>query len=119
MEILDSIKSTFTDSHIKESEQKTVQTEIKKVQQEEKKEILEPKEIQLQKADLSKMMDILNKSPFSDTLKFGFNNDIEMLYVQIRDRKSDNLIRQYPTEQFIRNIMYSNEQLGMLFDVSV
>lgn len=63
-----------------------------------------------------------NENPIiSDKLKFSFNNDINFLMVQIMDIKTDKVIRQFPSEEFIARVKYFKENFletdrGFLID---
>ena len=81
------------------------------------KEVQETQEVQTSKPELSKVLDALNAMPiFSDTLNFGFSEEDKLLLVQIRDKKTDDLIRQYPSEEFLSGLKYYRDNIGMLFD---
>ena len=78
------------------------------------KEINEQKDLQELKSVIYQLNDIpiLNES-----LRFSFSNEANMLMVQIRDKKTDDVLRQYPSENFIRDIMYFRDNIGMLLDI--
>lgn len=69
------------------------------------------------KDDLKNVIKALNNTPLlNDKLNFGFSDEAEMLMVQIKDRQTDKLIRQFPTEDFINRLLYYRDNIGVLFD---
>lgn len=61
--------------------------------------------------ELNNMAKILQTS-----LRFGYSDDINALYLQVLDSTDGSLIRQIPTEDVIRLITGMRELTGMLFD---
>ena len=77
----------------------------------------EDKEPKTSKSDLIKLLDNMNKNPIlNNSLMFGFSDEESILLVQIRDKKTDDLIRQYPSEQFLTRLRYYREHIGILLD---
>ena len=74
-----------------------------------KKEI--KKKLQEITEQLNKEMDTLNT-----TIRFGFNDKINEMYVSVIDTKDDRVIRQIPSEEAMRLAAKMRELVGMLFD---
>ena len=72
---------------------------------------------QVSKQDLKDVIKALNNMPiFRDILSFGFSGEIGQLLVQIKDKKTGNIIRRYPSEDFIKRMLYYRDNIGFLFD---
>ncbi len=61
--------------------------------------------------NLNAQMDMLNTN-----IKFGFNDKIEALYVNVLEKSSGKLIRKFPTEEAMKLAEHMKEFVGMLFD---
>ena len=83
------------------------ENEIDKISDE--KEI--KKKLQEITKQLNKEMDTLNT-----TIRFGFNDKINEMYVSVIDTKDDRVIRQIPSEEAMRLAAKMRELVGMLFD---
>jgi len=85
--------------------------------------INQPTKLEKQKAseqELSKVLNILNMVPIiSDNLRFSYASEEHQLLVQIRDKKTDELIRQYPSEEFLARLRYYRDNIGVIFDQKV
>ncbi|WOE68923.1 FlaG family protein [Hydrogenimonas thermophila] len=60
---------------------------------------------------LNKEMDTLNT-----TIRFGFNDKVEEMYVSVIDTKDNRVIRQIPSEEAMQLAAKMRELVGMLFD---
>lgn len=60
---------------------------------------------------LNKEMNILNT-----TIRFGFDDKIDEMYVTVIDTKNDRVIRQIPSEEAMRLAKKMRELIGILFD---
>ena len=60
---------------------------------------------------LNKEMNILNT-----TIRFGFDDKIDEMYVTVIDTKDDRVIRQIPSEEAMRLAKKMRELIGILFD---
>jgi len=60
---------------------------------------------------LNKEMDTLNT-----TIRFGFDDKIDEMYVSVIDTKDNKVIRQIPSEEAMRLAAKMRELVGMLFD---
>lgn len=61
----------------------------------------------------------LNSNTFlADKLRFGFSEEIDQLLIKIYDKESDKVIRQFPSEEFIKRIIYFKDVIlnGSLLD---
>ncbi|MFP4332169.1 MAG: flagellar protein FlaG [Campylobacterales bacterium] len=71
----------------------------------------------LSKNELLELIDDLNKSPLLNTkLKFGFDQEDEVFYVNVIDSETDTVLRRYPNDQAINFAKKLDELLGLLFD---
>ncbi len=61
--------------------------------------------------DLNKQMDILNTN-----ITFGFNDKIDMMYVNVKEKSSGKLIRKFPTEEAMKLAEHMKEFVGIIFD---
>lgn len=61
--------------------------------------------------DLNKQMDMLETN-----LKFGYNDKLNMMYVNVYEKSSGELIRKFPTEEAMKLAEHMKEFVGMLFD---
>lgn len=102
-------------SSIEKVQPSTTTTAIKEHQKE-----VEVKEASVSKKDLKNLLKSLNEMPIlNDKLSFGFSDEIGQLLVLITDKKTEDIIRQYPTEEFINRLMYYRDNIGVLFDETV
>jgi len=75
------------------------------------------KDQRVSKSDMLELLHSLNNVPhLKNSLAFGFSDDENLLLVQIRDRETDDLIRQYPSEEFLGRLRYYREHIGILLD---
>lgn len=61
--------------------------------------------------DLNSQMDMLNTN-----IKFGFNDKIDIMYVDVHEKSSGKLIRKFPSEEAMRLAEHMKEFVGILFD---
>jgi len=52
----------------------------------------------------------------NERLSFGFVQELGQLVVQVTDKNSGEVIRQFPSKEFIAHQIASKEFLGMLLD---
>jgi flagellar protein FlaG len=50
------------------------------------------------------------------TIRFGFNDEIDQMYVTVIDTRNNEVIRQIPSEQAMKLAEKMKELVGMLFD---
>ena len=97
-------------SQTKKSDQQKIdenENEINKISDE--KEI--KKKLQEITDQLNKEMDTLNT-----TIRFGFDDKTDEMYVSVVDTKDNRVIRQIPSEEAMRLAAKMRELVGMLFD---
>lgn len=69
------------------------------------------------KNELLELVDELNKSPILNTkLKFGFDQEGEVFYVNVIDSETNTILRRYPDDQAVSFAKKLDELLGILFD---
>jgi len=73
---------------------------------------------QLSKMEMEHLVANLNEeiSLISTDLRFGFNDTAEMLQVSIINKKTDEIIRRFPTEEAVALMSSMKEFIGLLFD---
>jgi len=103
---INNVKSTLEQSTLpSKSVIETIQKEVKEI-------------AEVHKHELDKILSTLNSTQFiNDKLNFSYANDEHQLLVQIRDSKTDDLIRQYPSEEFLTRLRYYRNNIGVLFDI--
>ena len=72
----------------------------------------------LSKMEMERLIADLNDeiSLISTDLRFGYNDTAEMLQVSIIDKKTDEIIRRFPTEEAVSLMSSMKEFIGLLFD---
>ena len=50
------------------------------------------------------------------SIRFGYNDKIEAMYVNVMEMKTGDVIRKIPTEQAMKLSVYFREAVGVLFD---
>ena len=72
----------------------------------------------LSKMEMEHLIANLNDeiSLISTDLRFGFNDTAEMLQVSIINKKTDEIIRRFPTEEAVSLMSSMKEFIGLLFD---
>ncbi len=88
----------------------SVQEQSKQVQQEsEKKDLTQ---------ELSKLTEDLNKemNPLNINVKFGFEDKIGEMYVSVREKDSNKLLRKIPSDEAINLMAKMREIIGIIFD---
>ncbi len=82
------------------------------------KQAEESADTQKLKKQLQEITDQLNKEmdPLNTTIRFGFDDSIDELYVSVIDTASDKEIRKIPSEEAIRLAAKMRELVGMIFD---
>ncbi|WP_457561028.1 flagellar protein FlaG [Caminibacter sp.] len=70
------------------------------------------------KKELQKVAEELNRAmnPLNIDLKFEFNNKVDELVVKVIDKKTDNVIREFPPKEALKLMEKMRELVGMLFD---
>ncbi len=86
--------------------------------QEEAKQVGEKSDTQKLKKQLQEITDQLNKemNPLNTSIRFGFDDSIEELYVSVIDTSNEQIIRKIPSEEAMRLAAKMRELVGMIFD---
>ncbi|WP_457592800.1 FlaG family protein [Hydrogenimonas sp.] len=86
--------------------------------QEQAKQVEEKADTQKLKKQLQEITDQLNKemNPLNTSIRFGFDDSIDELYVSVIDTSNDQEIRKIPSEEAIRLAAKMRELVGMIFD---
>ncbi|NPA88218.1 flagellar protein FlaG [Caminibacter pacificus] len=68
--------------------------------------------------ELQQVVEELNKAmnPLNTDLKFRFNDKVDELVVEVVDKKSDQVIREFPPKEALKLMEKMRELVGMLFD---
>lgn len=61
--------------------------------------------------DLNSQMETLNTNIF-----FGFNDKIDAMYVDVKERSTGKLIRKFPSEEAMKLTEHFKEIIGIIFD---
>lgn len=87
-----------------------VQAEVDKLSEEQK--------IQEQKDKLNELAQQLNKelNPLNTNVTFGFNEDIEGLYVTVSERDTNRVIRKIPSDEAMELMAKMKEVVGIIFN---
>jgi len=118
MDIFSSINSirTQSDSNVDYTPKTHARTatEIQKVNE----HIEEKKSKEEIKKELQQVIEELNRAmnPLNTDLKFKFNDKIKELTVQVIDKKTNEVIREFPPKEALRLMEKMRELVGMLFD---
>ena len=70
------------------------------------------------KKELEEVTKQLNEemSALNTTIRFGFNDKIDEMYVSVIDTKNDKVIRKIPSDEAMKLMAKMRELVGMLFD---
>ena len=93
-----------------------VEKPIEKIQEESKKVFTD-----VEKDTMKQIVKLMNKLPSANDLEFSFNEEARMSVVEIHERDSKRLIRQFPTEEFFSRLSYFKDNIlpGLLMDQKV
>jgi len=82
------------------------------------KHLIEKKSKDEIKKELQKIVEELNRemNPLNIDLKFKFNDKIDELTVMVIDKKTNEVIREFPPKEALRLMEKMRELVGMLFD---
>jgi len=58
----------------------------------------------------------IQSAGLSETIGFGYEAKLNMLYVQVKDAKSGEVIREIPSKDFIKHQLAMREMVGLLLD---
>ena len=110
------ISNVATSSHAQSSTQ-TREVERTQIQQDTTRNLTEQnnetlsKEVKEATEKLNKQMEDLGTS-----IRFGYNDKIGAMYVNVMEMKTGEVIRKIPTEQAMKLSEYFKEAVGVLFD---
>ncbi|BDY12004.1 FlaG family protein [Hydrogenimonas cancrithermarum] len=124
MEIFNTMRSQQpqpTTSHGVGNAHKTVSQTQKSSQQMAREEVQQSErkaDTQKLKKQLQEITDQLNKemNPLNTSIRFGFNDKVEEMYVSVIDTSTDQEIRKIPSEEAMRLAAKMRELVGMIFD---
>ena len=103
--------SAATSSHAQSSTQ-TREVERTQIQQDTTRNLTEQNnEVKEATEKLNKQMEDLGTS-----IRFGYNDKIGAMYVNVMEMKTGEVIRKIPTEQAMKLSEYFREAVGVLFD---
>ncbi len=70
------------------------------------------------KQQLQEVTDKLNKemNPLKTSIRFGFDDKLDELYISVIDTSNDQVIRKIPSEEAMRLAAKMRELVGMIFD---
>lgn len=98
----------------------TIQTEEISSNQMDKdlKEKKEKEDVEKLKAELRKLTEQLNReiNPLNTSIKFGFDDRIDSMYVNVIDTQKDKVIRKIPSDEAIKLMEKMREIIGIIFD---
>ncbi|WP_297812912.1 FlaG family protein [uncultured Helicobacter sp.] len=89
------------------------QTEIDKSSEEQK--------IQEQKQKLNELAQQLNQelNPLNTNVTFGFNEEIEGLFITVSEKDTNRIIRKIPSDEAMQLMAKMREVVGIIFDKQV
>ncbi|TLD87554.1 FlaG family protein [Helicobacter sp. MIT 05-5294] len=92
------------------TKQEQTQTEIDKSGEEQK--------VQEQKQKLNELAQQLNKelNPLNTNVTFGFNEDIEGLFITVSEKDTNRVIRKIPSDEAMQLMAKMKEIVGIIFD---
>jgi flagellar protein FlaG len=102
-----------THQSVSQTHKTSTQTTKEQVDQTEQKADTEKLKKQLQE-----ITDKLNKemNPLKTSIRFGFDDSVEELYISVIDTSSNQEIRKIPSEEAMRLAAKMRELVGMIFD---
>lgn len=104
----------------KTQETNTIQTEGIDSNQMDKdlKERKEKEDVEKLKAELRKLTEQLNReiNPLNTSIRFGFDDRIDSMYVNVIDTQKDRVIRKIPSDEAIKLMEKMREIIGIIFD---
>ncbi len=90
-----------------------VKVQIEKMEKSEEKVKVDElrKELQHLSEELNREMNPLNMN-----VKFGFSDDIDSMYVTVKEKDTDQIIRKIPSDEAIELMKKMREIVGIIFD---
>lgn len=115
MDVLKATRTTMTDntlSGVTKSNQNSNEVIASKDSNKQTEDEKSMSETLTQLADkLNHQMDALNTN-----IKFGFNSEIDSMYISVTEKNTGRVIRQIPSEEAMRLTAYLKDAIGMIFD---
>ncbi len=114
--------STQTQANVSVSSQNSPQVQESMTQTERvQKEIdqtSEEQKIQEQKQKLNELAQQLNRelNPLNTNVTFGFNEDIEGLFITVSEKDTNRVIRKIPSDEAMQLMAKMKEVVGIIFD---
>jgi flagellar protein FlaG len=113
---------TLQDESVNSANKSTINNELEKTKKtdlQNTNEVDEEKEREKEiKKKLEEITEQLNKEmdTLNTTIRFGFNDKVDEMYVSVIDTKDNRVIRQIPSEEAMKLAAKMRELVGMLFD---
>ena len=103
--------------HAHQSVQQTHKNSLQ-MRKEEAQKTEEKADAEKLKKQLQEITDKLNKemNPLKTSIRFGFDDSIEELYISVIDSSNNQEIRKIPSEEAMRLAAKMREIVGMIFD---
>lgn len=78
----------------------------------------EERKVQEQKQKLNELAQELNKelSPLNTNVTFGFNEEIEGLFITVSEKDTNRVIRKIPSDEAMQLMAKMREVVGIIFD---
>jgi len=88
------------------------------IQKDKQDEELKKEEKKITKEELQQLTHKLNKEMeiLNPDIKFQFNDKVDELVVNVIDKKTDRVIRKFPSDEALRIMEKMRELVGILFD---
>jgi len=122
MDIFSNIKNVQNTTYDnKYATQTNENAHIQKIEENSKtdnKDLIKKKSTEDIKKELEHLTEQLNKemSPLNTDLEFKYNKKIDNFSVLVIDKKTDKVIREFPTKEALKLMEKMRELVGMLFD---
>ena len=104
-----------------ETRKATMDAMQKAVQRQAQETAQTQKGLEEQRKEMMSLVEEMNRnmSPLSTKIRFGFNETLSGLYVNVMDAETNSVIRQIPSEDAIQLVNKMREVVGMLFDKTI
>jgi len=123
MEIFNTVANLSSTQHKTESVEHgdVLKSELEKDKENRVKEV-EERDKESDKKEIKKELEEITKqlneemSALKTTIRFGFNDKIDEMYVSVIDTNDGNVIRKIPSDEAMKLMAKMRELVGMLFD---
>ena len=125
MEVFNTVRTAHHPPNQNQNVEETTHVSVKKSHKsamQEQKELLKQNDQKSDrnkiKKELQEITDKLNKEmdPLKTSIRFGFNDKVDELYISVIDTTNNQVIRKIPSEEAMRLAAKMRELVGMLFD---